>query len=293
MELKIKKDLQNGEYHKKDGHLSSSVIKIALNGTQAYSNYLKDDQENPETDDFKFGTAAHTMVLENEKFDHDYMIMDTGERPEPEKDFRSSKNKEWKKQLIEDAEILGKTVLTIEDYDNLLNMRKTALNYKYLRSLLENNTPEVSFFIKDWDVDGIGKFNVKIRPDILLTNILADYKTFKDSPVPNQFNRQVKIFHYDLSMALYHDVLKEFKDFRDIVLKCYWLVQNKTGTCDICLLDADEWLELGRAKYRKGLKIIKMYEEGEIVTSMDDIPQNLNAMPFSPSKWDLEEYGLY
>jgi hypothetical protein len=282
MKMQIKK-IENNIYHSKDGFLSSSVIKAALGGTINYHNYITGEHKT--TPDMEFGTAGHTCLLEFDKMPETVDFFDEDMRPEPDKTFASTANKLWKIGMLES--MAGKIVLPKDRYDLLLQMRAVAMSYPNVKAMIDNATKEISFYITDWEVEGIGVFNVKIRPDILLKNYLVDYKTTNDI---TRFKSKITSMQYDLSMALYYDVLKEFPQWKELEqFDCYWLIQDNTGSCNIDIVDATEWLELGRAKYRKALCIIDKYNKGLSHNAIDDHPETF-ARSMPPSSWDWDGY---
>ncbi len=287
MEKYSVKNRPNHVYHQRDGFLSSSMIKAALNGTQAYEDYLNKKQE-PSVD-MDLGTASHTCLLENHKFKDEVVVYNADDRPEPDKTFGSKANKEWKENFATNAKLKHQVVLNQDQADNIIKMREIAMKCPDMVELIEVNNPEISFYVENLYIEELDYcFNIKVRPDILTQGLLADYKTFKDSPTPKDFKNTVINKGYDLSMALYKDILELFDEFKD--LNCMWVVQNKSGNCNINFLDANDWIELGRAKYLKALSIIKMYEQGKTYTAMDDRPKGQYAMEFSPSDWDWKGY---
>jgi len=74
-------DISNEEYHKSD-KLSVSKIKLIFdNAKEFYHRYVLRDAEQKETDALIIGTVFHSLVLEPEKFDTEYLVIDMPNRP--------------------------------------------------------------------------------------------------------------------------------------------------------------------------------------------------------------------
>lgn len=71
------------------------------------------------TPDMIYGIALETYILEPEKFDKLFTILDESQRPQPEKDFRIKENQIWKKEILEEAKFLDKYIITKDDFNTI------------------------------------------------------------------------------------------------------------------------------------------------------------------------------
>ena len=182
-------DIPNKEYHKGVGVSSSFIRKFGESQLHA----LEHQQET--TPAMRFGTAAHSLLVEGqEAFDKEVVVI-TG-----------SPYTKANKELKEEYEKRGLTVLKEADVESIHNM-KDAMVYEgnsYLNA--RGKVAESSFY---WYEDAI---LCKCRPDLICPPlddtdskdkiVIVDYKTTQ-SVEPYAFANSVKKFRYDLQASCY------------------------------------------------------------------------------------------
>lgn len=150
-----------------------------------------------------FGHAYHTWILENDKFDSEFVIYDAAARPEPEMTFGAKENKEWKNEIYKNAVIAGKTVIEASDMEKIklmaAQLKKNNLNAD---TLIRNSVHEQSIY-QSVEIDG-QKHDVKCRVDGMNSErgVIFDLKTTKDAH-PSNFGRECGKFAYHLQAAFY------------------------------------------------------------------------------------------
>lgn len=239
--------------------MSSSGIKKLLKSPRHYiaevMGFLNND-EDKNKQHFRFGRAAHLMVLEPAKFRETYLV-------EPEfqgltKDGRPSSRsadaikakKDWWATLHPDAVVVKR-----QEMEALTYMVESLMSHSQARNLLQNGRPEVT-----------GKFTHKgtgvrcrIRPDYLTTDnngklYITDFKTTKD-PSPALFAHDAARFKYNLQLAFYADGIAQItgQQIESVALLAlehkapynvavYWINEDDLAT-------GRQWYEYGLMTY--------------------------------------------
>ena len=156
------------------------------------------EEEFEETAPMKMGTAYHTLILEPEKVDQKYFILDEMQRPEKTKTMDSNINKDWKRELYEKY---GENILNKNIFGQLKVMKDRLFSHSHAKTLLTKGEKELSHYT---ELDGI---KVKIRPDNLRLwkNTIVDLKTCAGAS-EDAFIRQAFKLGYHISGAFYCDI---------------------------------------------------------------------------------------
>ncbi len=238
-ELKIQKpgiysEIPNEVYHSDKTWISSSQIKVAVGNRFYYKSFVKDGMGKKEsTAQLSFGTLCHSLILEPEKFDSEYVVM-----PERKLDMRLKADKEYKAAFEKENE--GKTVISQDDFAKATLCRDSVYSHPDARRLLElPGVSEASVYVELEHMLPSGEvvpFKVRVRPDRLSPdNCIIDLKTAKNV-TRESFERDAfgtwtgadgklrwghYAYHYDLSAALYVRALEKLDQK---VLPFHWIV---------------------------------------------------------------------
>jgi hypothetical protein len=109
------------------------------------------------------GRATHTALFEPDRFTRDYVVFNGDRR----------KKKIWKPFKEANA---GKTILTVEEYDQACRMRDAVLGHSAARELLSEGEPERTI---TW-TDPVTGIKCKARLDWVGPNAIPDLKTTAD-----------------------------------------------------------------------------------------------------------------
>lgn len=174
----------NAEYHAADG-ISKSDLDLIHKSPAHYKAARHED-----TPALRFGTAIHCAVLENDRFNATYTVI--------EGDRRSSAVK----ASIKEAKDAGKTVLDAEDFNALMGMAHAVFKNPICATLLRGSLKEHSVFSELDDV------RVKCRPDgwNVEKGVLFDLKSTEDAS-PEGFARTVAKYRYHVQDAFYRHVI--------------------------------------------------------------------------------------
>lgn len=246
-------------YHSLTEWWGSSVLRSNYANSKKYK-YDTLDGNFKVTEAMKFGTDTHSCLLESAVFKETYSIIDESKRPVLDKSFTVKKNKEWKADEISMCEELGKRPLMSSDYEDIQGMKQSMYAWRKggiypIKQWLENNTPEMSFFLQDFH--GIP---VKIRIDILIEKIMwaGDLKTTKDCSHKG-FKYAIIDRGYDMQTAFYNDVYEEItgKSLKQFFI----LAVERKAPYNFNPIDMTEWFDDdrfgnagGRTKYLNAIK---------------------------------------
>lgn len=174
-----------------DYHASEGASKSALWTLQKRSPLHARYGSKKETDAQKFGSAAHTAVLEPGLFEVRY--------------YRGPADRRGNKWTAaeEIARNSGRSVLTEKDFDNALRLRDAMQRNELVRRLT-SGTPSVeqSAFWIDEQTSEL----CRCRPDIYNhdLNVMADLKATTDAKA-SVWHRRVRDFGYHVQDAYYRD----------------------------------------------------------------------------------------
>ena len=190
-------DMEHNFYHEVPGISSSNIRRFGQSQLHAF------EEEHETTPAMKFGTAAHSLIVEGEEAFVNDVVCLTG-----------SPYTNANKDLKRDYEQRGLTVITAKDKDSLYSMKEALIpeGVKHL-SVSEGEYPSVfnSPFERAifwWEQDLL----LKVKSDVLRypvsmphesnAIILVDYKTTVDCSVRG-FTSSIKKYQYDLQAAWY------------------------------------------------------------------------------------------
>lgn len=225
-------------------HVSCSMLKKALKSPKHLKDYL--DKPSFTTPAMTFGSAFHCLLLEPEKFNNQFYILDLNQRPNKDMTMAAGVNKKWKESELSIAKDLGKSIISEADLDKLDLMIESVMQHDEIRQYLKESKREVP---NAWEINGIkckGKF------DLLAFDYIADFKTTAELKGISKFGYDCKDHDYDMQAAFYCDSmgLDQFK----------FIVVSKKDPYNVAVYDAsEEFLARGRAKYMEALDIYDKY----------------------------------
>lgn len=159
---------------KKEIHLSHSSFNEFCKSPQHFIRYkLKQKVSTPS---MKFGSMVHCAILEPSEFEKRYYVLpDSSERPEQDKNMNSTINKAWKAEMA--AKANGREVVERKDYDAALRCSETVRRNETAGELLSKIT---RFENKvEWNY-GKWKWRGQIDMDGAENGLLADLKVLAD-----------------------------------------------------------------------------------------------------------------
>ncbi len=309
-------ELSNEAYHSETDHISGSSLVEIIQGSPAK---WKFKQRNSDSKALKFGTLSHTMILEQDVFDKEYLRATdldaieglitsqaglsaalkkngvagtSGKGCSELVEMMYSSGEDWPvKWLIEQQEsaqalVEGKELVSAADYDKVVAMREVLCNIPAYNAIVNSETAqkELSIF---GEILGVG---VKIRIDhvdvvdgVVMIN---DYKTTADAS-PEGFGKSAFSHGYLAKMALQRDLfVKAFNEKRKVVVGL--LAQEKVEPyLPMRYTLTDEQLRIGRLQYLEALATYKKCKELDIWPGYSN---GITEQELLVPEWALKQY---
>jgi hypothetical protein len=280
---KVVYDMSDTDYHKikeKDHYYSSSQLKDALDDIEFFhKKYITKEIVSEERDAFDTGKYFHMAMLEPQRLATDTAVWMGDKRQKAI----------WEKFQQDNV---GKLIINARQLEEAENLIKATKGDECLIDLLypvkaDSVKTEVSIFQKFMGV------NVKVRYDLMFLDEATkicyglDLKsTTGNCKSEYKIRTTVASFNYDLSSALYVDVLNAH--FAEIGspyrMQNYYLGFASKDYCNAqAWRMSDKSLAIGRAKYMKALNSIKEAEKNnwKFKSKIIDI---------SPMKYEEDEW---
>lgn len=100
-------------------HISNSQLSAFKKSPAHWLHYITEEKKR--TDAMLTGALCHCLALEPETIKDQFVIFDEKKRPRPDMNFNGKENKEWKAELIEQAEKSNLDLVTKEMFDGASN----------------------------------------------------------------------------------------------------------------------------------------------------------------------------
>lgn len=248
--------ISNPDYHA-DPALGSTSLKTLATRTPAHYQW---DKAHPKfSDAFTLGTAAHSLILED---DTSNIIMVDADN------WLSKAAKEAKAAAL----AAGDQPLLRKEWLQVLAMRDAVMDHPEARYLFANHLAEQSVF---WEEDGL---ILKCRPDAWKTGLLIDLKTTRSAD-PNEFGKTAHEFGYHQSAAHYIDGVKAATGEE---LPFHFVLVEKTAPYLVSVVELDwEAVNIGRQLNDRAKRIYRECVEN------DAWPGYPNTEPVSLPMWAI------
>lgn len=242
--------MSNDEYHACPEFSSSQLKDILRSSAHFHSNNILKENERETKKHLDFGTLAHTLFLEPEQFENEFVIG-------PKFDRRTKAGKE--EAAAWEAANQGKIII---DEDMLQGAKRIANNLRGLSSyqLMQDHygMAEASIFFTD-PVYGL---NLRIRPDYHIVPCEAfpnglqfDVKTTTDAR-PFKFMRSCADFGYDISAAMYREGFQQHYGTAEKP-EFIFLVAESSAPFNVKQYRAsDLFLSIGERRYNKAKELL-------------------------------------
>ncbi|WP_151833944.1 PD-(D/E)XK nuclease-like domain-containing protein [Acinetobacter ursingii] len=242
--------MSNDEYHACPEFSSSQLKDILRSSAHFYSNNILKENERETKKHLDFGTLAHTLFLEPEQFEHEFIVG-------PKFDRRTKAGKE--EAAAWEAANQGKIII---DQEMLDGANRIANNLRGLSSykLMQDNygMAEASIFFTD-PVYGL---NLRVRPDYHIipcdefpNGLLFDVKTTTDAR-QFKFQRSCSDFGYDISATMYREGFQQHYKTEDKP-EFIFLVAESSAPFNVKQYRAsDLFISIGEQRYSKAKEIL-------------------------------------
>lgn len=273
--------MSSEDYHRQNGTVGHSGLVKLMRSPAHYQEYVS----NPPTPTaaMAFGTAVHAAVLEPSLFEQRYVVRDDSVLDgtlSSLDDMRAAatelgvKPGKMKKDELRDAIraadtesrfvfrddalanlYAGKEILADETMIAIRSIQLTIARHAGAKRLMTSGLAEMSAFWPDLET-GI---SCKCRPDWLVQDGkvidgIVDLKTCPDASADG-FSRSIAAYGYDVQAAFYQDGIKAVTGR---TMPFYFIAVEKDGPHAAAVYRAsDEVIEVGRAKYRGALQLLR------------------------------------
>jgi len=248
------------QYHADKERMSSSAVRKLLHSPRQFLASWTDmevEDEEKEPDYFRFGRAAHAMLLEPEVFRRLHVVepVFTGMTKDGRESTQSKEAKDKKKKWYEDVDPAA-MIVTEKEMQSLLGMVESILEHKIACNLLQNGQPEMTIH---W-VDKETGISCKARPDYLAKDKsggihVIDFKTTRDIR-EGIFSDAIKRHKYFVQLAFYYDAVAAAIGREPESITIIAVEKTLPYECAVYPLE-DSWLARGRIEYRHALNLYK------------------------------------
>lgn len=224
--------ISNNEYHSSSGVSRSALCKLKRSPLHYWHEYLNPNFIKPlPTANMYMGSLVHTLVLEPNLFDDEYIIEPQLE-PLPQalklKDVGREafdQNKIERESLSVANELVmdefnikaeGKIVLSLDTFKQAESMRASVMNNDIAKSLLDGAKVEQSIYFSHHETG----LQAKCRPDAWLGSIVSDLKTCADASF-RAFQSEAMRYSYFLQAGMIKCALQSIGiDMESFVFLC-------------------------------------------------------------------------
>lgn len=199
---------------------------------------------------YLIGGATHVVLFEPDLFDKNYHVLDETKKPEPDKDYRNSKNMTWKKEQYEAYS--HKSIISVAEYDMIMYMMKALHKNSQAVEILQGCEYEKEVY---W-TDPTTELACKKKVDISGSSHRADYKT-TDNADPYKWQRKAWSLDYYRQAGFY-----SLEDSIEAPLDFWFIAQEKPAPYGVSVHKCTyDMLNYGKDKSMKLLGRIKTCQD--------------------------------
>lgn len=242
--------MSNDEYHSRPEFSSSQLKDMLRSGAHFYSHNIIKEHERETKKHLDFGTLAHTLFLEPEQFENEFVVG-------PKFDRRTKVGKE--EAAAWEANNIGKIII---DHDQLDGAMRIAENLRTLSSYkdMQNNygMAEASIFF----IDPVFDLSLRVRPDWHIApcsafpnGLILDVKTSTDAR-PFKFSRSCADFGYDLSASMYREGFQQYYGTEDKPDFIFLVAESSAPFLVKQYKASDLFLSVGDARYSRSKALL-------------------------------------
>ena len=242
--------MSNEEYHSRPEFSSSQLKDMLRSSAHFYSNNILKEVERETKTAMSFGTLAHTLFLEPEQFEHEFIIA-------PKFDRRTKAGKE--EALAWEQANQGKILVDAEQVEGA---KRIVANLQKLSSYadMQNNfgMAEASIFF----TDPIYGLELRIRPDWHIApckafpnGLILDLKTTTDARA-HAFQKKCGDFGYDLSAVMYREGFQQYYQTENKPPFILLVAESSIPYNVKQYKAADLFLSVGESRYNKSKELL-------------------------------------
>ena len=266
-------NMSNDEYHARPEFSSSQLKDMLRSGAHFHSKHIAKEIVKEPNDAMNFGTLAHTLFLEPEKFADEFVIA-------PKFDKRTKAGKE--EALAWEEANQGKILVNQDQVDGaerIANNLRTLSTYQFM--MHEYGMAEASIFF----TDPMYGLKLRVRPDYHIApcknfpnGLILDVKTTTDARA-HAFSKKCSDFSYDLSASMYRE---GFQQYYGTAEKPPFIFLTAESTAPFNVKQyktSDLFLSIGDARYNKTKELLA---ESLLINEWDGYSKEMEEL-FLPS----------
>lgn len=274
------------DYHADKEYMSATTLKEAAK-TMAHLRHYLYEKEKERKSHFDFGNAFEIALMDvmngTDEFDSSCALFDDLQRPEIEKNFNSTLNREWKKDFFDTNKY--KYILNAsgqESKETMDFMLESCWKTPNIQLLLKNTDYQKTIF---WTDEETG-IKLKTRPDVCKINkqVIIDIKTTKDAS-PNAFKRDAANYDYPLqAITQIEGVIKS--GLMSEVDYYYWLAIEKNAPYNAQIYHfTHEDRDWNHDRFRYILERVKEAMDSDIWNGYSDPSDNFGILDLELPLW--------
>jgi len=243
-------NMSNDEYHASPEFSSSQLKDILRSRAHFHSNNILKENERESKKHLDFGTLAHTLFLETEQFENEFVVG-------PKFDRRTKEGKA--EAAAWEAANQGKIIIDQEMLDGahrIANNLRSLSSYQIMQNF--KGMAEASIFF----TDPVYALNLRVRPDYHIipcdefpNGLIMDVKTSTDAR-QFKFSKSCSDFGYDISAAMYREGFQQHYKTEEKP-EFFFLVAESTAPFNVKQYRASSlFLSIGEQRYSKAKELL-------------------------------------
>lgn len=250
----LETDISDEKYYSNSDFISASGLKVLKQSPLHFK-----EQEKETTEAMVFGSAYHLYILEPEKFDAKYFVLDEKEILEilisegAKSPRATNKYKEWYFQ--QETLSAGRIILDMGTKQIIDAMKTRIFSHRYAKHLCTDGEAEKSILVKANLVDDTSVL-IKLKPDLInwKKKVIIDLKTTSDASALG-FPKYAGEFDYHIQAALYTDII-EMITGDGMSWQFIFVAQEKKKPFAFNMFEASpQFLGQGRYEYQQLIKL--------------------------------------
>lgn len=280
--------MSNEEYHSRPEFSSSQLKDMLRSAAHFHSHNIIKEHEKETKKHLDFGTLAHTLFLEPEQFDSEFVVLPE-DAPKPPTDVMRNAKKPSEESIARvewwdtfNAEHGAKIIITAEQ---LAGAQRIAENLKSLSMYVEmqNNygMAEASVFFTDPVYD----LQLRVRPDYHIVpcdhfpnGLILDLKSAKDARY-HDFSKACGNYGYDLSAAMYREGFQQYYQTEDKPDFIYLVAENVAPFLAKQYKASPLFISCGENRYNKSKELLA---ESLLINEWDGYSLDLEEINLPP-----------
>ena len=248
--------MTNAEYHALPYLNASALKELARSPAHYWAKFLDPNREKIEpTTAMQIGTATHTMVLESEKFDAEFMVA-------PEGLNRAHK---VVKELAQECRDNGKNLILNDEFVMVQNIAQAVKAHEKADSILSHNlgiAEDTILFCID-NIEAKARLDWSIPPcEVFPNGLVADLKTTANCSI-DEFKKSIWGYRYDIQARWYQMAFMAKYETQDTPIFLFIACEKENPFAVNVFLAGDSMLAKGKETIEELLKTYKKTDWSE------------------------------